>query len=316
VFRKRLFESAETLIFDPVASNRNATRAALHALGFNKIELAASLEALDAFLKMNHPDLLLAELAGSEAALCDVVQSIRQGRLGANPFLVVIVTTWRRDGDLVAKVVNSGADDVVVRPFSTSQLGERIRAQIERRKPFVVTQEYSGPDRRRDSSRPGAECFEVPNTLRLRALDGLTDDQAEHKIREDLARGTEVVNAQRLRLDAVQLRAQWRLLEQREAGSRDFLAILSRLEAITKDMKLRAASRGDSVLGACDSIVASIQTALNARKSASDGSDFSPPLQLLRQSVLSLAQMFAPDEEFAAASPQRLAASRAQRPAA
>ena len=40
------FESAETLVYDPVSANRAATRAALYNLGFRRIETVASLEAL------------------------------------------------------------------------------------------------------------------------------------------------------------------------------------------------------------------------------------------------------------------------------
>ncbi len=38
------YESTETLIFDPVAANRTATRAALYTLGFRRIETVPSLD--------------------------------------------------------------------------------------------------------------------------------------------------------------------------------------------------------------------------------------------------------------------------------
>jgi DNA-binding response OmpR family regulator len=319
VFKKRPFESAETLIYDPVVANRIATRASLYALGFNKVELADSLAALESSLKSHSPDLLLAELTGTETALCGIVQSVRQGLLGSNPFIVVIITTWRRDGDIVGQAVNCGADDLVARPFSTPQLGDRITAHVERRKQFVVTQEYSGPDRRRDASRPGAAGFDVPNTLRLRAIDGLTDDEAEHRIRDEVARGSHFLNGERLRLDAVQLRAQWRLLEQRQPGSHDFLAVLGRLETLAKDIKFRAASPEDSALDWCDSVIDSIQTVMEMRGSAPSGQEFTPPLHLLGQAVLTLGEMFAPEEHLAAAPNtfgEGVPGSRTQRPAA
>jgi len=319
VFKKRLFESADSLIYDPVPANRIATRASLYALGFNKVELADSLSALDSSLKAHSPDLLLAELAGTETALCNVVQSIRQGLLGVNPFMVVIITTWKPDSDVIGQVVNCGADDLIARPFATPQLGERITGQIERRKRFIVTQQYCGPDRRRDASRPGAACFEVPNTLRLRALDGLTDDQAEQRIRGGVARACQSLNAERLRLDAEQLRAQWRLLEQRPPGSHDFLAVMSRLEALAKDIKYRADSREDLALDWCDSVIDSIETVMEMRASAPSGAEFTPPLHLLGQAVLTLGEMFAPEEHMAAPLDDfgdAGAGSRNQRPAA
>src|SRR6516164_10733245 len=154
--KKRPYETADTLVYDPVASNRNATRASLHSLGFRRVDLAASLDILLDRLRTSTPDLLLLEVAGAENEVCQLVQSVRQGRVGANPFILVMATTWRRDGTIVNQVVNSGADDLVARPISTSLLGERIRSLVERRKPFVITSDYIGPDRRRDPGRNSA----------------------------------------------------------------------------------------------------------------------------------------------------------------
>ncbi len=299
MFKKRLYESAETLVYDPVVSNGNGTRASLTSLSFRKVELAASLDILEAALKAHSPDLLLAELAGTEPEICRVMQSVRQGLLAWNPFTMMIVTTRRRDGSVVGQVLNSGADDLIARPFSTMQLGERIKALIDRRKRFVVTNDYIGPDRRRDPDRSGAECFDVPNPLRLRAMDGLADDQAEHRIAEDVERGKEMLNPEKLRRDAIQLCMQWRLLGQRPPGSPEFLVIMSRLEKVVTDIKRRAASNdAESAAGWCDSIIASVQTVtkLKCTAAAESAANFKPPLHLLGQAVNALGQMFAPGE--------------------
>ncbi|MBK0572118.1 response regulator receiver protein, partial [Klebsiella pneumoniae] len=82
------------------------------------------------------------------------IQDLRQGGQGFNPFIVIIVTAWEKSGALVSRVVNSGADDLLLRPFSTTLLGQRIETHVERRKGFVVTTDYVGPDRRKDLTRP------------------------------------------------------------------------------------------------------------------------------------------------------------------
>lgn len=322
MFKKRLYESAETLVYDPVVSNRNATRASLNSLGFRKVELAASLDILEAALKAHSPDLLLAELAGTETEICRVMQSVRQGILAWNPFTMMIVTTWRRDGSVVGQVLNSGADDLIARPFSTTQLGERIKALIECRKRFVVTHDYIGPDRRRDSDRSAGECFEVPNALRLRATEGLTDDQAEQRIAEEVERGKEMLNAEKLRRDAIQLCMQWRLLGQRQPGSPEFLGIMSRIEKVVPEIKRRAASsKAESAAGWCDSIIDSVQavTALKSTATAESAADFKAPLHLLGQAVMMLGQMFALGETMLPITAHldgRSAGSNTRRPAA
>ena len=39
------FDTAEVLVYDPVSANRNATRAALYAIGFRRIETVAAMPA-------------------------------------------------------------------------------------------------------------------------------------------------------------------------------------------------------------------------------------------------------------------------------
>ena len=148
------YDNAQVLVYDPVAANRNATRAALYMLGFRHIETVPTLEAFAEFIGKNPPDLALCEAQGADEELCNLIQNLRQGA-GYNPFLVVIVTAWVNSSGLVGRVLNSGADDLLLRPFSVAQLGQRVRTHIERRKGFVITTDYVGPDRtRRDSTRP------------------------------------------------------------------------------------------------------------------------------------------------------------------
>jgi len=297
---KRLYETAETLIYDPVASNRNATRASLHSIGFRKVETTPSLDILADRLRSRPPDLLLAEVAGGESETCATIQAVRQGHLGDNPFIVIVVTTWRRDGTIVGQVLNSGADDLVARPVSTAGLGERIRLLIERRKGFVVTHDYIGPDRRRDPRRPGAGCVEVPNPLKLRTLGSLAEEEAERQIVEAVQQGKDRINLEKVRRDSVQLCLQWRMLEQRTPGTRDFCEILPRMGRLASEMKRRAGLvKREAACQWCDSVAESVETLIalgeRAERSAS-GLDYRPTLSLLSQAALALGRMFAPEE--------------------
>src|SRR5215469_10535421 len=141
------FETADTLVYDPVAANRTATRSALFSLGFRRVETVGTLDAFSTFVRNQPPDLAICEAQGAEEELCSIVQSLRQGELGNNPFIVVIVTAWEKNQPLVQRIVSSGADDLILRPYSTAQLGQRIEAHADRRKGFVITTEYVGPDR-------------------------------------------------------------------------------------------------------------------------------------------------------------------------
>jgi DNA-binding response OmpR family regulator len=299
---KRLYESAHTIVYDPVSSNRNATRASLHSLGFRRVDVATDLKNLETRLSEHAPDLVFIEVAGAEAECCRLIQSVRQGKLGEDPFIVLMVTTWRRDGTVVAQLLNSGADDVVARPISTAVLGDRIRLQVESRKGFVVTSAYIGPDRRRGARSSSVECVDVPNPLQIKTLEGLSFDEAVARVAQERARGKQVLNAEKLRRDAIQLCAQWRLIEQRSPSAGDYLDILGRMAKLVEEIQYRAVAPAyASAREWCQSVTNSVLAIGNMADQAVSAQrdiegDFGPALRLLGHATFNLGQMLAPNE--------------------
>lgn len=298
--KARSYQTAETVVFDPVTANRNATVASLHSLGFRNVQLASSFDSLSQVMEQVSPDLLLLEAAGSENEVCQLIQSIRQGVLGQNPFMVIVATTWRRDGEIVTQILNAGADDLLARPFSTVILSERIKQQIERRKNFVVTADYVGPDRRREPGRTDFESFEAPNSLQIRTDPTLTAEETDRKVARVIRVGRATLNNEKMRRAAFQLCLQWRLLETRMPGKREFAEMLNRIEALNTDISRRAAEAQETALhGYCQAI----ESALNAirtmtvfAKSHNHGvGDVGPPLRLLGDAALSLGRNFSPN---------------------
>jgi hypothetical protein len=99
-----------------------------------------------------------------------LVNDLRRLRCGEDPFLPIILTSWDARLRVVRSIINSGADDFLVSPYSTTNLSERIEALANHRKPFVVTEDYFGPDRRTAHARAeDAGTVEVPNSLGARA---------------------------------------------------------------------------------------------------------------------------------------------------
>ena len=111
----------------------------------------------------------------------------RASALPDNPFVPVIITTWEPDQDLVEKIAGCGADALLVKPFAPKQLINRIEYLAHKRKPFVVTSEYIGPDRRKDTSRQSKiPLIDVPNTLRDK-VHGVGRDPAALQLEIDAA---------------------------------------------------------------------------------------------------------------------------------
>jgi DNA-binding response OmpR family regulator len=289
---KLSFDSVDVLIYDPVASNRTATRATMYALGFRKTETVATLEQMVERIQNSPPDIVLAEAQGAADELCATIQQLRQGGAGYNPFVVIIVTAWEKNTALINKVVSSGADDLILRPFSTAVLGARIESHVERRKNFVITTDYVGPDRRKETGRPtNVELFEPPNSLKMKAKDRLSADIVARKLDTELKTAREKLTTEKLRRDSFQVCILWRLLQEQMPGQ--VSPDLEKLQVLTKSIAQR--SRGNEFEPAvewCDSVLAAAEgLTLNVDRNAS--------MHLLGHSALSLHQVFHPEKSAA-----------------
>ena len=253
------YETADTLVYDPVAAHRTATRAVLYTLGFRNIESVGTVESFAEAIRKRPPDLALCEAQGADAELCEMIQSLRQGVSGFNPFLVIIVTAWEKNSTLVSRVLNSGADDLLLRPFSTTLLQTRIDTHVERRKQFVITHDYVGPDRRSDPTRASnTELFVPPNSLKMKAKEGLTPAEVTARMDHELKSACEVLNSEKLRRDAFQICVLWRLLQ--EPDDPGFAYNLIKLSKLTRAVGKRCReTEFESAAQWCESVQAAVE---------------------------------------------------------
>lgn len=192
------YRRASVLLFDPVGVNLRNTRYALHEIGFREISCLSSIAEFKRRLEDTSPDLIMAELVNNENELLRAVRAVRSGELGRNPFVVFAFTSWVRDGRVMKQAIDCGVDDVIIRPFSTAFAEERIRTLVKARKPFIVTSDYIGPDRRRDEDRGigSANRIEAPNTLQV-VTEG--DEDAIDEANRWIAEARRTVESERIR---------------------------------------------------------------------------------------------------------------------
>lgn len=151
---------------------RTGLRGALFSIGFRTITETASFVKLHDLIEQDAIDLLItsSELEGNDTGY--LVSEMRNHRLGHNPFLVVITLLANAEPDYVKKVIDSGVDDLLLMPVQPDQMILRIEKLTRNRKPFVVTHDYTGPDRRtkaRAFETHSAPMLQVPNPLKFRA---------------------------------------------------------------------------------------------------------------------------------------------------
>ena len=288
---KLSFDSVDVLIYDPVSANRATTRAAMYTLGFRKTETVPTLENFVEAVQKSPPDIVLCESQGQVEELCSVIQQMRQGAAGYNPFLVIIVTAWENSANLINQVISSGADDLLLRPFSTAVLRQRIEAHASSRKGFVITTDYVGPDRRKDNNRASnVEMFEPPNSLKMKAKDRLPADEIARKLDTELKSAREKLTSEKLRRDAFQVCVLWRLLQDQPAAAGRPPQDLVKLQLLAKSINTR--SEGTEFGAAeewCRSVLASAE-------GLAAGVDRNASLHLLGHAALSLHQVFYPEK--------------------
>ena len=168
------FGDIAVVLGDPKLGTRRMLRAAMTASGYRDIRECPNVQEIENNLISNTPpDLVIADTEMPGGDIFGVIANLRRGGIGSNPFVPVIMLTWDANADIIRKAAGCGVDDILVAPVAPTNLFSRIKTLVARRKPFVVTSDYIGPDRRQDAARGGPggiPLINVPNTLRSKAI--------------------------------------------------------------------------------------------------------------------------------------------------
>lgn len=171
--REGAFADADIVFADGERSIRHGLRTILADQGYKCIRDYGSIEVVEEEVERTLPDLIVMDAMMDGGEACALAHRIRQSECGINPFVGIIMTVWQPNEAIVRRIVNSGVDDILVKPISPRRLMERISVIAYKRKPFVVTSDYIGPDRRTEASKQrGAQvipAIAVPNTLEAKA---------------------------------------------------------------------------------------------------------------------------------------------------
>ncbi len=147
--------------------------------GLRRPAFIADFPSLKTDLFKDEVDFLLISIsAKGYSAAGRTVKAIRNGQLGRDPFLPVMVVADSPNAEEAALLIDSGVDGVLVRPLSVGKITDRLRRLTLHRQPFVVTSDYIGPDRRTAprEPKPGevvVPLLPVPNALHDRIVANL-----------------------------------------------------------------------------------------------------------------------------------------------
>lgn len=237
------FDNIRVVLAEPKTDLRKTLKQCLQGHGFRSVLDTGNLSQVSNAVCEGNVDLLIADTSLPEGDFNRYVSELRHGKHGYNPFLVSITLVSNPSRASVQAAIDSGTDHVLAKPFQPEAMIGHVLELTHRRKRFVVTTDYIGPDRR-SGRRPGTmeiPQVEVPNALRQR----MTGQMSEGVLRRhvDAAKGR--INEQKVVRHAFQIG--WlleRLLPEIHVTSKsdEFKAHMQRLGWVAEDMSLRIKS--------------------------------------------------------------------------
>ena len=167
------FDRLKILVVDDNAHMRKLVSTILQAFGVVQIFEAENGDRAWHILRESNPDVIVLDWVMEGMSGLDLIQMIRTNPQTPNPFVPVIMLTGHTSLEHVARARDAGVNEFIAKPVSVKTVMSRLVAVIEHPRPYVRTQGYFGPCRRRR----GKEEYRGPER-RVTPSDQVAEDAA------------------------------------------------------------------------------------------------------------------------------------------
>lgn len=166
------FQKVSVLVVEDNQPMMEVTKALLLTFGVGNVITAQNGEAGFKRFCESNPDIIIADWMMKPMDGISLTRRIRTDALSPNPYVPVILMTGFSEKRRVIQARDAGVTEFLVKPFHARDLYRRIAQLIERPRQFVRSEDFFGPDRRRQS----ADIYTGP---RRRESDGVDAAQIE-----------------------------------------------------------------------------------------------------------------------------------------
>lgn len=142
-------QALQVLLVDDNQHMRAITSAVLQSAGVRKVREAADGAAGLEVLREQSIDLAIVDFNMFPLDGVEFTRLVRNSPDTTNPYLPIIMMTGHSEKSRVFEARDAGVTEFVVKPITAKAILDRIQAVIFRPRPFVKTDGYFGPDRRR-----------------------------------------------------------------------------------------------------------------------------------------------------------------------
>ena len=143
------FDRLKILVVDDNVHMRKLVTTILQAFGVIQIFEADSGDRGWAILREANPDVVVLDWVMEGMSGLELAEKIRSDPGSPNPFMPLIMLTGHTSLDHVRQARDAGVNEFIAKPVSVKTMMSRLVAVIEHPRPFVRTQGYFGPCRRR-----------------------------------------------------------------------------------------------------------------------------------------------------------------------
>ncbi|MDB5476508.1 MAG: response regulator receiver protein [Phenylobacterium sp.] len=140
---------ARLLVVDDHQPMREILKSLLFGLGARQV--AEARDAVQAFdmLRYSAFDILLTDYDMAGETGVQLSSKLRRAQGNLNRRIPIVMVTGRAEGPVILAARDAGVDEYLVKPLTTVSLTQKIDAALNRRRAFIETETYIGPDRRR-----------------------------------------------------------------------------------------------------------------------------------------------------------------------
>jgi CheY-like chemotaxis protein len=143
------FDRLKILVVDDNVHMRKLVTTILQAFGVVQVFEADSGDRAWAILRESNPDVVVLDWVMEGMSGLELMRMIRTNPVAPNPFVPVIMLSGHTSMDHVRQARDTGVNEFIAKPVSIKTMMSRLVAVIEHPRPFVRTQGYFGPCRRR-----------------------------------------------------------------------------------------------------------------------------------------------------------------------
>jgi len=142
-------EKISILIVEDMLPMLTLTKSILRIFGFKDLLSARNgADAYDIYLKKN-PDFIITDWHMESMDGLELIHKIRTSKDSPNPYIPIILMTGYSSQKRVMDARDNGMTEFLMKPFTANDLRNRIVQLIEKPRPFVKSDGFTGPDRRR-----------------------------------------------------------------------------------------------------------------------------------------------------------------------